>query len=55
MTISYLNARFPTMKKMKNSRPQVPHVQQVRPVGQEPQAPDLRRKLKKNKEAFLRH
>jgi len=39
-----MKIHFLTMKKMKNSHPQVQqvqHVQQVQPVGQEPRAPDL--------------
>jgi hypothetical protein len=36
-----LKIHFLTMKKMKNSHPQVQQVQQVHPVGQEPRAPNL--------------
>jgi hypothetical protein len=48
-----LKIRFLTMKKMKNSHP---HVPQVRPVGQDPQAP-FRHGIHKgeNTQRVLRH
>ena len=59
MTNSCLKIHFLAMKKMKNSHPHVPqvqHVQQVRPVGQDPQAP-FRHGIHKgqNTQRVLRH
>ncbi len=52
----FFKIHFLAMNKMKNSHPQVPQVQQVRPVGQEPQAP-FRHGIHKgqNTQRVLRH